>query len=317
MIRAALIRLLTFVATLFGATAFVLALLVTAPGDPIDVLPNGAELRPQLEEAWGLDQPLVVRYGRYLQRVGQLDLGTSLTYRPGQPVLEVIAGPAGGTLARLLGALVVVTVAGLALALATSGPESQRSGRLGGRWGVQAVSLVPVFLLAHALVLGFNETAWALMEAGRITRPDWFALPDQPSSLRTTLAITILAVGSGALAEAHAQIEAALQRIRDSPYVDAARARGEPVWPYVARNLVPPLAATVAERAAYLAGGVVIVEKVLLLNGVGAVLWQAALLRDYDLALAIALLAAAAVGLVRLAADGVRLAVDPRLRVPA
>ena len=57
-----------------------------------------------------------------------------------------------------------------------------------------------------------------------------------------------------------------------------------------------------------------ILEKVLLLNGVGAILWQAALLRDYDLALGISLLAATFVSLARLAGDTVRIAVDPRLQ---
>ena len=121
-------------------------------------------------------------------------------------------------------------------------------------------------------------------------------------------------MGSGALSEAHSQIEEALIRVRKSPFVDAMRARGETTWPSVLANLVPPLASTLAERAAFLAGGAVIAEKVLLINGVGAVLWEAALLRDYDLALTIALFAAGFVGVVRLGADAIRVAVDPRMQ---
>jgi ABC-type dipeptide/oligopeptide/nickel transport system permease component len=51
-----------------------------------------------------------------------------------------------------------------------------------------------------------------------------------------------------------------------------------------------------------------------MLNGVGAILWRAALLRDYDLCLGIALLAAVVVAGARLSADGIRMAIDPRLR---
>lgn len=360
--RAVVLRLAAFLATLLGSIAFVGLLLVLAPGDPISLIPNGEELRPQLEAEWGLDLPLHERYLRYLGRILTLDLGTSLAYRPGQPVLEVIQGPALSSLGRVLAALSCAMAWGTALAWWTTrqplprrvlaqwlrGALSLPLGVLRGRqpsvveramaalaravawiaalaWWVvdrpplhrlwlQGISIVPVFLLAHGAVLGLNEGAFALMTAGQIERPSWFALPDQPSSLRTSLSILLLAVGSGSLAEVHAQAEEALVRIQRSAYVDAARARGAPLWPHVALNLLPSLASTLAERAAFLAGGVVIVEKVLLLNGAGAILWEAALLRDYDLAMALALLAAAFVGLVRLASDAVRLAVDPRLR---
>jgi ABC-type dipeptide/oligopeptide/nickel transport system permease component len=179
---------------------------------------------------------------------------------------------------------------------------------------VQAVSIAPVFLLAHVAVAALNGVAWAAMERGWIARPDWFALPDQPSALRTALAVVLLAVGSGALAGVHGEVEDALVRVRASPWVDAARARGEPTGAMVLRALAPELAGTAASRAALLVGGAVIVEKVLLLNGAGAVLWSAALLRDSELALSIGVLAAALVAAARLAADAVRVAIDPRLR---
>jgi len=305
---AVLRRALQFVATLAGAMAFVLALLVTAPGDPVDLIPNGAELRPQLEAEWGLDQPAPVRFVRFAQRLISLDWGMSLSYRPGARVWDVVQGPAWSSVSLALAALLLALAAGTALAFVTV------RGRRRARYVVQAISIVPLFLLAHAAVTGLNETAFALMQQGIIARPSWFALPDQASLLRTTLATVLLAVGSGSLAETHAQVHDALARIEASPFVDAARARGAPLWPHIWRNLLPELAATAAERVAFVVGGVVIAEKVLLLNGLGAVLWDAALLRDYDLALVIALLSAAFVGGVRLVAEIVRVTVDPRLR---
>lgn len=304
-------RVLQFVATLGGAMAFVLALLVTAPGDPIDLIPNGAELRPQLEEEWGLDQPAIVRFFTFAGRLLSLDFGMSLSYRPGARVWDVIAGPATGSVALAMAGLGLALAAGTGLAFLTA--RGQRHVRI----AVQVVSIVPLFLFAHGLVTFLNESTFALVQEGIIARPSWFALPDQPSTLRTSIAIVLLAVASGTLAETHAQVHDALARIEASPYIDAARARGAPLWPHVWRNLVPELAATAAERVAFVVGGVVIAEKVLLLNGVGAVLWDAALLRDYDLALVIALLSAAFVSSVKLVAEVVRATVDPRLREEA
>jgi ABC-type dipeptide/oligopeptide/nickel transport system permease component len=156
--------------------------------------------------------------------------------------------------------------------------------------------------------------AWWAIGHGLIERPGWFALPDQASAVRTGLAVAILGVGSGALSEVHAEVEDALVRLRSSPWVDAARARGAATWPLILRGLIAPLAATVANRTALLVGGAVVIEKLLLLRGAGAILWDAAVLRDYDLALSIAVLAAALVAGSRLGADLVRIAADPRLR---
>ncbi|MEN0061553.1 MAG: ABC transporter permease [Myxococcota bacterium] len=295
-------------ATLAGAMAFVLALLVTAPGDPVDLIPNGAELRPQLEVEWGLDQPAPVRFVRFARRLVLLDWGQSLSYRPGARVWDVVQGPAASSVGLAAAGLGFALLWGTGLAFVTV--RGQRRVRL----AVQAGSIIPLFLLAHGLVTVFNESAFALMEEGLIARPEWFALPDQPSLLRTTMAIVLLAVASGTLAETHAQIHDALARIESSPYIDAARARGAPLWPHIWRNLIPELAATASERVAFVVGGVVIAEKVLLLNGLGAVLWEAAKLRDYDLALVIALLSAAFVGSIRVGAEVVRVSLDPRLR---
>lgn len=308
MIRAFAGRLMAFAATLSGAVGLVLLLLAAAPGDPIDVLPDADALRPRLEAEWHLDRPLPERYLRMLIRVLSGDLGTSTTYRPGLPVATLIAGPAARSFGWAMGALFLALAWGTALAGWTVG------GRRRGAALAQVVSIAPVFLLTHLAVAGLNEVAFALLRAGWIARPTWFALPDQPSLVRTTLATVILAVGSGTLVEVHQSIETALSTILRSGYVDAARARGAPIWPHVARNIVGPVATIAASRAASLLGGLVVIEKVLLLNGAGAILWQAAELRDYDVATGITVLAAAFVAGIHLVADMVRIGVDPRER---
>ncbi len=283
-------------------------LLALAPGDPIDLLPNADDVRPELEARWHLDRPIPVRYALYLGQLASGDLGTSLAYRPGMPVADIILRPALRSAGWLVAAWMLTLVWGTALAWYTAGRSSA--------WtlAVRLASIGPVFLLAHLAVFGFNEAAWSMMQAGTIERPGWFALPDQASSLRTVLAIVILAVGSGALAELHAEVENALVAIQRSGFADAARARGMPVWPHIAWNLASPLTTIAVSRAAFFVGGLVVLEKVLLLNGVGAILWQAALLRDYDLCLGIGLLAAVVVAGARLTGDGIRIAIDPRLR---
>jgi ABC-type dipeptide/oligopeptide/nickel transport system permease component len=298
----------TFVATLVGAVVLVHLLLVFAPGDAIDSLPNADEVRAVLAAEWHLDQSPPMQIVSYLADIATGDLRTSLVYRPGMPVVRVIAGPALRSLGILVTATLLAVLGGTTLAWLTAGRRSL------ARPAVWAVSIVPVFLIARLAVAALNAGAWSLMEAGWIARPGWFALPLEDHPLRWALAVAILAVGSGALAEVHAEVESLLVRIRSSGYVDAARARGAPVWPHVLRNLLPPLSTVTASRAAFFVGGLVILEQILLLNGVGAILWRAALERDYPLALGITLVTAAAVAAARLIGDLIRTGLDPRRR---
>lgn len=306
------LRLLTgFLLTLAGAVLVIQLLLWASPGDPVDLVPNGEEIRAQLEQEWGLDESLPVRYAHFLGRAVQGDLGSSLTYRPGATVTELILPAAGRSLRLLIPALLLSMGVGIGLGFLTAGRRSIT------RRLAQVVSVTPVFLLAFLAVHLLNELAFHGMEAGWFGRPGWFALPDTDSAVKTALAIAVLAVGSGALAEVHAAVEDEIVMLRNATFVDAAVARGAPVWKHVLWNLLPPLATIAYGRAAFFVGGLVIIEKVLHLNGAGSMLWQACRLRDYPVALGITVLAAAAVCGARLLGDLVRIAVDPRLREAA
>ena len=300
---AVLRHLLWFVGLVVGVLALVQFLLWAAPGDPIDLL-GAEEIRAGLEAEWGLDQPLPVRVGRFIIGALHGDLGSSLTVRPGAKIVPLIRSSAGRSAGLLIPALLLSL--GLSLLLAWSNR----------RWRmVHAISVAPVFLLAHLLVHGINETTYTLIQEG-LTRPEWFALPLIDSPQRSALAIGILAIGSGALSSLSGELSAAIQQIRSSAWLEAARARGTPLSPHILGNLLPPLLVSLASQVAFVTGGLVIVEKVLLLNGAGALLWESALQRDYPLAMGLAMLAAITICGARLLTDVARLLIDPRLRVP-
>ncbi len=279
-----------------------------APGDAADIVANDPELRQALVEEWGLNQSPLRRTVAFLRHAIQGDLGSSLTYRPGTAVTDLLIPASIRSLVLLVGALLASLVTGVGVAFYTAGSKSWL------RRIIQTLSVVPVFLLAYASMTLLNEWTFSLMEAEVISRPNWFALPDQDSLLKTCLAILVLGLGSSALTEIHVASEQELQRIRRSEFIDAARARGANTKPHLFWNLVGPLTTLASNRAAFFLGGLIIVEKVLHLNGVGAMLWQACRLRDYPLALGITFLAATVVCTARLVGDIVRVAVDPRLR---
>lgn len=304
--RALLAGAITFLGTVVAASALLQILLILAPGDPIDLLPNGEELRPLLEQEWRLDRPPVERVLGAVWDAARGDLGVSLSVRPGTPVLELALRSGQQSLSRLVLALAVSL--GLGVLLAAWGP-ARRLGPLS-----RALGALPVFLFAWGAVTLLNAAAWEAMEAGWIARPSWFALPDQASLLRETVAVLALGIGSGALAEVQGAAHDELRRIDADGYVDAARALGLRAWPHILLNLAPPLLSVAASRVTFLVGGLLVVEKVLLTGGAGSLLWDAALGRDYPLALGLGLLAATTVAGARFLAEALRLLIDPRLR---
>ena len=308
LLRALSSRVAWFVATLVGAVVFVQTLLATAPGDAIDTLQNSEEVRPILEAEWGLDQPLPLQVLSYLADLARGDLRTSITYRPGADVVDILAAPAFTSLGYLLATTFLTVLCALSVAWFTAGRRSPE------RWVIQAVSVLPVFVIAQLLVYGLNELIWSWVVRGSLaTPPAWHPLPE-PSTFRAALAIAILSVGSGALADAHQALENALVQIRASGYIEAAHGRGQPVWPHVLANLASPLTHVVGQRVAFFLGGLVILESVLQMNGIGNLMWRAAELRDYPLVLGITLVTAAVVCATRLLGDAVRIVIDPRLR---
>ncbi len=299
-------RLVRALVTLAVAVALLFALLAAAPGDPTDLVGDDAG-RASLRAEFGYDRSLAARLAGWSAGALQGDLGVSRVVRPGAPVAELLAARWSTSLATLLASTALLGVLGTGSAFAA---------RHGGRWvraGVHLLSSPPAFLLAFATVTALNEGTWALLSRGLVARPSWFALPDQASPVRWMLGVVVLAVGSGAWSQVHGELEDHLARTARAPWVDAALGRGEPLAGLLLRATAPVLAAVLADRAALLAGGLVVVEKVLLVPGLGATLFDAAAGRDYDVACAAALATTTWVVVIRTAADLARAAIDPRL----
>lgn len=286
------------VLSLLGAALLTQWLLALSPGDAVDTLPDPA-LRAQLAAEWGLTGSTAERLAHNLGRLLRLDLGESLTWRPGAGVEGLLVQLAPASLGRL------VPAAGLAVALALL---------LTRRRGPARLSALPAFLAAWALVTGLNTLAWLGMERGLWGRPAWFTLPDTDSALRTTLAIGVLGLFSGSLAEAREGLAAEVEALDRAPFVEAAHARGEAVRPVYVRHLVVPTVRALADRVPALLGSLVVVERMMGLPGAGSALWEACRVRDWPLASALVLGFAAVVVTARLGADVVGVVIDPRRR---
>jgi peptide/nickel transport system permease protein len=217
------------------------------------------------------------------------DLGPS--YR-GIPVVELVARGAARSLPIIGAALLVSLGTGLGLALLL-GEQVRGLGRL-ARGAVHACSLVPVFLLGYlALVV--------------------FAVPPE-GPMQTLAAIFILALGDGMLTDVVLGLDAELERLRDRDFVHSVRLRGGPAWLRLLPHIALPLAQLAAAKTTFLIGGVLILEKVLGIQGIGLMGYQAAVQPDFQLLIAITVLATGLVAGMHLGVDVLRVVVDPRVR---
>lgn len=288
------------------AVSFITFVLVDlAPGDAADLLAGEeatVEERAALRAGLGLDDPLPLRYGRYVVgAVTQGDLGRSLI--SGRPVSLLVADRFGYTLVLALAATTLaVTVGGLAGVAAAARP--------GGRLDTLVIALitlgqaVPTFWVALLLTLVFGLSLDLLPVVGAGT-PAHLVLPAVALALPSAAVVARL-------------VRASLLDVAGADFVRTARAKGlggAGVW---GRHLLPnslvPVMTMVGLHLAHMLGGAFVVETVFGWPGLGRLLVQAVFDRDLPVVVGAVLLTALIVQLISLLIDLVHGLLDPRIR---
>jgi peptide/nickel transport system permease protein len=276
------------------------------PGDPAEAILGGpgsqasAEALSQARADYGLDQPLLTQYVVYLGHLATGDLGRSYALR--EPVASVILTSLGPTL--LLALLSLIVASALALGVAV---WSTRGGRLAAGIGSMlevVAAAVPHFWLAISLILLFSTTL-GLLPPVSVPGPLGLVLPV------VTLAVPL----AGFLGQV---MREALLDALDSPFVLAARARGETdsgvFWRHTLRHAAIPAIGLVGWAFGSLISGAVVVETIFARQGLGRSLLGAVQDRDVPVVVGVVLVVALAYMLVTTLTDLADRVVDPRLR---
>ena len=260
-------RLLLAVPVLFGISLVVFSLIQMIPGDVVSVLlgmRTSPEAAASLRRMFGLDQPLPVQYARWAGAILRGDLGYSL--RSGVPVSYLLAsrlvvsaelGGLGVLLAMLLGIPLGVVAA---LKQNTTTDYAATSAALVGL-------SMPDFWLGTLLVLVFSIRLRLLPPTGYVP---FGTDPVQNLKLMAMPAITL---AGGSASYIMRMTRSVVLEVLSKDYVRTARAKGLPervvVYAHAFRNALVPLLAVVGQQLGYLMGGVVVVEAIFAVPGIG------------------------------------------------
>jgi peptide/nickel transport system permease protein len=284
MIAYILRRLLYTIPIALGVTLFTFILVYIAPGDPLSAIAPAdapAEVVESLKVAYGLDRPLPVQYGLWLERALHGDLGASIaTGRPvasevgsaveNTLVLAFVAGFVGVAFGCLLGALAGYHAGGFIDRAATA-------------LSVVGVS-VPHYWLGLVLTIVFSvKLGWLpAVGAGPDGSTEWAW---DAAHLRYIVlpAATLAVIPLGIVTRT---VRALVSEALSQEFVVALRARGldgRSIFRHVARNAAPTVLAVAGLQIGYLMGGSILVETVFAWPGSGLLLNRAIFQRDIPL----------------------------------
>jgi peptide/nickel transport system permease protein len=307
----ALRRLAQLVPVALGVTFVTFLLVHLLPGDPaVAVLGDRAtpKLVAQLNHEWGLDRPLPEQYWLFLKRLAHGNLGDSLLYRV--PVRGLIQQRLPVTLFLLAYSTVLAVAIAVPLALAGARRKDGATDQV-----VRAVPVVglgmPAFWIGLMLITLFAAgDVWKVFPVGGyghgfIGHLDSMFLP----------ALTV-AIGTAPLLIR--SLRASLLSVLESDYITTARAKGVPerrvLIKHALRNGVMPMITVLGINLGFLIGGTVVVEKVFALPGVGALIFDGIIERDFTVVQGVTLVLAVLVILVNVVIDITYSLLDPRVR---
>jgi peptide/nickel transport system permease protein len=312
MIRYVAYRLLLAVPVLFGISLVVFLLIQMIPGDVVSALlgmRTSPEAAAALRRMFRLDQPLPVQYARWAGAILRGDLGHSL--RTGLPVSYLLASRLVVT-AELAGLGVLLAVLfGMPLGVIAALRQNTTTDYVATSGALVGLSM-PDFWLGTLLVLVFSIRLRWLPPTGYVP----FSVdPLQNLKLMLMPAVTL---AGGSASYIMRMTRSLLLEVLSKDYVRTARGKGLPertvVYAHAFRNALVPILSVVGQQLGYLMGGVVIVEAIFAVPGIGRTALESIYNRDYPVVMGVVLLIALIYVVINLVVDLLAAIVDVRIR---
>ena len=326
-------KLLSFLVSRLGKALVVILgvvilnflLIRLAPGDPASIMAGEAASSDpvyveQLRQQFGFDQPLYQQLWLYLKGILQFDFGFS--YRNQLPVLDLIAERLPATLLLMGLAFLFSLLLGVTLGVLTA--RSRYTNR--NKWldsTIMSVALLlyatPLFWLSLLMIILFSVTLGWLpafgMESVGAGLTGWARVQD----IAEHLVLPVVSLGCFFMAVYARLTRASMLEVMGMDFIKTARAKGVPagqvIRKHVLRNAMLPVVTFAGIQLGQMAGGAVLTETVFGWPGIGRLMFDALMQRDYQLLLGVFLVTSAMVVLFNMITDLVYRFVDPRIEL--
>lgn len=298
-----------------------------APGDPASILAgeSGASdltYAAELRTKFGLDEPVINQLWIYLKGIAQLDLGYS--YRSRLPVLDLIIDRLPATL-LLMGVAFIFSIT-LGILFGVLAAKSRYSGRT--RWldsvimsGALLLYATPLFWLSLLVIILFSVNLGWLPAFGMESVGAGYTGLRYVGDVAMHLVLPTISLGCFFMAVYARLTRASMLEVMGMEFVKTARAKGVPagqvIRKHVLRNALLPVVTFAGIQLGQMAGGAILTETVFSWPGVGRLMFEALLQRDYQVLLGVFLVTSVMVVFFNLLTDLIYRFIDPRIEMGA
>ncbi len=297
-------RLFGVIPVVFGVVFLTFLLVHAVPGDPVEVMlgesASSAD-RIQLQSDLGLDQPIYVQFGVYLNKLVHGDWGVSIHSK--KQIVDLLAERLPATAKLALLALLFAVMIGLPLGVIAALKVNQWPDKLANLLSLSISAMPhfwmgPMLMMLFALWLGFLPVSG--MENG------------------TSIILPALTLGFGLAAILTRMTRASMLEVLHEDFIRTARAKGlaesTVILRHALRAALLPIVTVLGLQLGSLLAGTVITETVFSWDGIGRLLVESIEKRDYPVTQACVLVVALVYVLVNLATDMIYTKIDPRVR---
>lgn len=312
-------RLMRAALLLIGVSALCFLFTEIAPGSFFDEMRLNPQISPEtiasLERRFGLNQPLVARYGHWLAAIAHGDFGFSLAYN--SPVAPLLWARAKNTLLLTGFALLLTWIIGLPLGVWSASSRGGVNDRIIGASSSLLLSLPEIVIAIALLAVAVRSRMVPVGGMVSLDHDDLSGAAKLLDILRhMLLPVLILVLGGVAIVERH--VRASVLEVLNAPCIQAARGLGIGRARLLFRHVLPlaanPAISLFGFSIAGLLGGSLLVEVVTGWPGLGPLVLEATMARDLYVVIGAVMLSAVFMLAGNLFADVLLFACDPRIR---
>lgn len=314
MLTVLLRRLMWAIPVFLTVAIFVFLLVHIAPGDVAARIAGGADADPatiaRIRQELGLNDPLYVQFWAWFSSLFNGGMGRSMLTR--QTVAAAIGDRIHITVSLAIGALVV----GLLIGIIAGIIAGSKPGSITDRIVILTTSLgiaAPSFLVGVILIYIFSHTL------GWLPATSYMSLSDDPVRWLRHITLPSVALGVALAAELARHLRASLRDTLFQDYIRTATAKGLPrrvvIYKHALKNAGIPVVTVIGLQIHNLLGGVIVIETVFGLPGIGRLAINAVFARDLPMIQGIAMLAVVVVLVINFLVDLVYGYLNPKVRV--